>query len=385
VFALQRYVFKDASKLSPRYIPKRLPHREKQIEKISGFIDPLSEYTTIVQIQGPAGSGKTSSAYHVGLRFTRQKPADKLKMVYINLKLETGTKFLFYKRILEKIEPAAVSRSLSAEELLYILLKILSEKDSKLILIIDEIDFYMKSSKDTSIIYDLTRLNEIELGGSCPILSILMISRDPVWKRKMDKAELSSLGRLIVNFPSYTQKQIYDILEYRASEALYSDAVSPEVLEFISEITIKEANGDIRYALDILYYSAVLAEQERLRIIDPELVREVLSQINPGITSEDIYSLTPHEKLVLLSLAYALKENRQAYTSFTNIIDYYKSICESKSIRTLSIKTLETCLQKLSDKGLIEFHGIKRIGISTIPLEKLIPTLDNLIKRLEEG
>ena len=59
-------IFLDRSKLSPRYIPKELPHREKEIEKIyhtfrDSFSSPESFPLTIMQIVGPAGIGKTST------------------------------------------------------------------------------------------------------------------------------------------------------------------------------------------------------------------------------------------------------------------------------------------------------------------------------------
>src|SRR5581483_11926947 len=59
-------IFHDRSKLSPRYIPAELPHREKQILEIQNVLrvsyDKLDEFPlAVLQIIGPAGIGKTST------------------------------------------------------------------------------------------------------------------------------------------------------------------------------------------------------------------------------------------------------------------------------------------------------------------------------------
>ena len=117
-------VFKDRDKLSPRYLPEKLPHREKEISLVGGFfsdIFPVEKvYTRIIQLQGPAGTGKTSTAMHVtrGLeREARDRGID-LKSVYLNLKLEATSKFVVYSSIAKKIDPALTARSISAEEML---------------------------------------------------------------------------------------------------------------------------------------------------------------------------------------------------------------------------------------------------------------------------
>jgi cell division control protein 6 len=59
-------IFRDKSKLSPRYLPSELPHRGKQIEQIdhifgASYSNPSKFPLTVLQIVGPAGIGKTST------------------------------------------------------------------------------------------------------------------------------------------------------------------------------------------------------------------------------------------------------------------------------------------------------------------------------------
>ncbi|MGI0036570.1 MAG: hypothetical protein ACRD98_11950, partial [Nitrososphaera sp.] len=59
-------IFIDRSKLSPRYIPEELPHREVQVGQITHVFseatrDPEKFPPAILQVIGPAGFGKTST------------------------------------------------------------------------------------------------------------------------------------------------------------------------------------------------------------------------------------------------------------------------------------------------------------------------------------
>ncbi len=377
-------IFRDPSKLSPRYIPERLPHRESYIEQIASFFHPGSEHATVVQVQGPAGCGKTSSAYHAGRRLEMlgRERGINVKSVYLNLKLESPTRFVLYKRLLDKVEPAASSRSLSAEELLERFLRVVRTKGLKPLIIVDEIDYFLRTSKDTSVVYDLTRLNELALGEGTNVLGLVLIARDPSWRRRLDRAELSTLGQLVVNMPRYTVSELYDILEYRSFEAFRPGTVGGDVLEFVADVTFKEAGGDVRYALDVLYYSGLVADREDSDCVKPDHVRRVLAQLNPTITSEDLSSLSDHERLALLAVAYALRESKSPYVSFTDVAAHYKSICEERGVRRLGLRTLEDVLQRLSDRGIVQVRGIKRIGIAEASLDRLIPMLDGLISRI---
>ncbi|MGA7369670.1 MAG: hypothetical protein WBX01_11120 [Nitrososphaeraceae archaeon] len=57
---------KLSPKLSPRYIPIELPHREREINRIrdlfkESYTNPEKFPLSIIQLVGPAGLGKTSS------------------------------------------------------------------------------------------------------------------------------------------------------------------------------------------------------------------------------------------------------------------------------------------------------------------------------------
>src|ERR671914_1278405 len=263
-------IFLDRSKLSPRYIPSELPHREKEIEKIyhafrESFSSPERFPLTIMQIVGPAGIGKTSTVLATMRLLEDQFSKNRLKMkvAYVNLKLQGGNKYAIYRFILEKIAPELPAQGLSAEEMLRFLLRYLIENKTFAFIVLDEIDYLIKITKDSGIIYDLTRLNEFDPESPCHVKGVIFIARSKEFYSKLDQAELSSLGRVPIEFPVYSTRQVSDIISRRCAEAFRPKTIGSDIIDKVSEITTSSIiKGDIRYALDLLLYAGNLAESQ---------------------------------------------------------------------------------------------------------------------------
>ena len=91
------FIFKDVDKLSPRYVPKVLQHREDQMRFLSSLYETALEniqekYLQPSQLVGPVGTGKTSTAIRFWemLEEKASKRRIKLKHVYLNGKMEGG-------------------------------------------------------------------------------------------------------------------------------------------------------------------------------------------------------------------------------------------------------------------------------------------------------
>jgi len=385
-------IFKDRDKLSPRYVPATLPHRERQIQDLystfrEALADPSRSLLKAVQIVGPAGSGKTSSVLRFGERFEQDsaKLRHDVRHVYVNLKLQGGSRVVLYRYLLESGAPEVYSSSLSAEEMLRVMLRQLREKRRYLLISLDEIDYFIRSVKDSSVVYDLTRLNEIEPKEPCNVLGVIFTARSKDFHEKLDRAELSTLGRIPIEFPPYTSIEIVDILAERVKEAFQPGAVSDDVLEFISDITVASpVNGDLRYALDLLLYSGNLAENQGSERVLPDHVRRVHGETNPSITEEDILNLPSREHLVaLLSVVKSLKNTRKTYASMRDIRLSCGMVCEDLNFKP--IEDLDDYLQDLHDRRIIEIRSLKEIGVSGAPAENLERFLDSLFNRLEAG
>jgi cell division control protein 6 len=384
-------VFKNQESLSPDFPIERywdeIPHRTNQIKMLWNFYGDILEkkgesFLRKLQIIGPSGSGKTCTLKFFGNEFEAKARAlgVNLNHVYMNLKFEGGRRVIFYRNFVRKIEPRLVSASFSAEELLRSLVSYLQDEQQFILLTIDEIDYFVRHFKNEGIVYDLTRLNELS-NRPCGVVGVTFLARGKEFHDLLDPAELSSLGRTFVEFKPYSSSQVFDILERRVEEAFNRGVCTDEILRFIADVTAsRKINGDLRYALDLLLYSGVLADNQGSSRILPDHVRRVLSQISPSLTTEDVVGISDEGKIVLLAVVRSLS-GAHPYTSLREIRENVGVLCEEFGLEP--IENIEESLQDLWDRQIINVRSLLEIGISGAPVKDLDVFLDGLIERLE--
>jgi archaeal cell division control protein 6 len=369
-------IFKDRKKLSPRYIPKEIIHREKEIDLlIRTFIDikydPDTFPLTVLQIIGPAGIGKTSTVMKFSVILENEMKNSKIniKIVYINLKLQGGNKYAIYKYLLSCIAPELPAQGLSAEEMLRQMLDYLIMNNTYSLIILDEIDYLIKISKEIGIIYDLTRLNEFDPSKKCNVKGVIFIARSTEFYEKLDKAELSSMGRAFIEFPTYTIEQVSDILIRRSKEAFKDNVLGTDIIDWIAKIIISPiVNGDIRYALDLLSYAGNLAESEGTGQILLEQIRKINRQIYNGITDEDIKELSNSEKIILLGMIRGLKIKNKDYIDLKEIRIQSLELAEKYKVRKIDV---ENILDDLAERKVIKIIALKKISLISSSIENL--------------
>ncbi len=379
-------VFTDRSKLSPRFVPSELPHRQKQMEQIthvfaSAASDPDRFPLTILQVIGVAGIGKTTtvtkSAKAIEEGFAKNRLT--LKTAYINLKLQGGNKFAIYRFLLERLAPDLPSQGLSAEEMLRYLLRYLRDNKQYALIIMDEIDYLVKTSKDTGIIYDLTRLNEFEPDRPCNVKGVIFIARSTDFYSRLDPAELSTLGRVPMEFSPYTLEQVSDILSSRAEQAFNPKAIGSDVIDKVAKITTSaEVNGDVRYALDLLLYAGNLAESQGMNRVTLEHVRKVHGQTHPSVTTEEIEQLSKNHVVSLIALVRALKSKKKQYVELKDIRLHAAELAEQLGMKKMDV---EDYLDDLKARRLIEVRSFKEIGLHGASLAELEPVLMARVKQ----
>ncbi|RJS74276.1 hypothetical protein CW710_01885 [Candidatus Bathyarchaeota archaeon] len=391
----RRSVFKARDRLLPDFpietVWDSLPHREAELGILWDMFKhvlerPMEAFPRVVQVIGPAGSGKTCTLRLFGRRLeNRAREAGlKLRSVYLNLRVEGGRRTVLYRNLVRKIDPKLVSMSLSAEEILGNMVRYLQDTGLRIFLVIDEIDYYVRHFKGEGVVYDLTRLNELTPGRPCGVVGAAFLARERGFHKLLDPAELSTLGRVYLVFQPYTSRQVAEILAKRAEEALYPGTYSDEILEFIADVTAEPpVNGDMRYALDLLLYSGILADREGSPVIRPEHVRRVHSQTHPQLTTEDILCLPDEEKLVLLALARALSLRKTPYVPLREIREMTRIVCEEYGREP--IEEVDEYVQDLADRRIVDVRSLTRIGISNAPAEDLDRFLVNIIQRLKGG
>jgi len=373
-------IFKDRKKLSPRYLPKEISHREKQIDLlVRTFLDikddPDKFPLTVIQIIGPAGIGKTSTVIKFSdiLDNELRKSKINIKIVYINLKLQGGNKYAIYKYLLSCIAPELPAQGLSAEEMLRQMLDYLILNNVYSIIILDEIDYLIKISKEIGIIYDLTRLNEFDPSKKCNVKGVIFIARSTEFYEKLDEAELSSMGRAYIEFPNYTIDQVSDILIRRSKDAFQDNVIGTDIIDWIAKIIVSPiVNGDIRYALDLLSYAGNLAESEGTEKVLLDHVKKINKQIYNGITDDDIKELSKLQIIILLGIIKGLKIKNRDYVDLKEVRMQSSEIAEKYKLRKLDV---EDILDDLATRQIIKIISLKKISLISSSIENLEKSL----------
>ena len=379
-------IFLDRSKLSARYIPEELHHREREISLLmtmfkDSYIKPEQFLFSTPQIVGRSGIGKTSTIIKFSdmleNEFTRAGLT--LKVAYINLKLQGGNKYAVYRFLLEKIAPELPSQGLSAEEMLRYLLSYLYENKLYTLIILDEIEFLLRSNKDSGIIYDFTRLNEFDLSKHCNVIGVIFIARSTDFHDKIDSSELSTLGRIPIEFLPYSEEQISDILVTRSSESFNPKVVGTDIIDEVSLITTSsQVGGDVRYALDLLLYAGNLAEANGSDRITLEQIRKVHGHSRPSITMEDLKELPKSYLLTLMAILKVQNKRKKQYVELKEIRAYALELAEEQKVKKFEF---EDCMNDLLDRKIIEMKSLKEIGMNITSLVELEPLLEQQINK----
>ena len=379
-------IFHDRSKLSSRYIPDELHHREKEMSLLltifkDSYIKPDEFLFSTPQIVGRSGIGKTSTI----LKFSKMlenefiKSGLTLKVAYINLKLQGGNKYAVYRFLLEKIAPELPSQGLSAEEMLRYLLSYLTENKLYTLIILDEIEFLLRSNKDSGIIYDFTRLNEFDLSKHCNVIGVVFIARSTDFHDKIDSSELSTLGRLPIEFNPYSIDEISDILLTRTSESFNPNVVGTDIIDEVSLITTSsQVGGDVRYALDLLLYAGNLAEANGSERITLDQIRKAHGYNKPSLTIEDLKELPRSHLLTLMAILKVQNKRKKQYIELKEIRVYALELADEYKIKKFEF---EDSMNDLLERKIIEMKSLKEIGMNITSLVELEPLLEQQINK----
>ena len=379
-------IFHDRSKLSSRYIPNELHHREKEMSLLltmfkDSYIKPDEFLFSTPQIVGRSGIGKTSTIMKFSKMLENEfmKSGLTLKVAYINLKLQGGNKYAVYRFLLEKVAPELPSQGLSAEEMLRYLLSYLTENKLYTLIILDEIEFLLRSNKDSGIIYDFTRLNEFDLSKHCNVIGVVFIARSTDFHDKIDSSELSTLGRLPIEFNPYSIDEISDILLTRTSESFNPNVVGTDIIDEVSLITTSsQVGGDVRYALDLLLYAGNLAEANGSERITLDQIRKAHGYNKPSLTIEDLKELPRSHLLTLMAILKVQNKRKKQYIELKEIRVYALELADEYKIKKFEF---EDSMNDLLERKIVEMKSLKEIGMNITSLVELEPLLEQQINK----
>jgi cell division control protein 6 len=287
--------------------------------------------------------------------------------------------------MLREFRPKFPRRGHSPEELLQMLLEVLDTEDRYLLLILDELDYFIKQ-KGADILYDLTRLMDDRLNAPQRLSIIAVGRRIPFDDSILDPSTLSTLQRNILRFNKYDSRALSDILGERVTMAFNLDVVMAETLQIICDIA--SDRGDARYAIELLHRAGKQADSEGMNKIIPDYARQAKADTHPELRKEIFIALPFQNKLLLLAAARQLKENRGAYVTMGEVEDMYRSVCEEYGEEARAHTQVWEWIQDLNAHGAIDTKksGVGQrgqttmIGLSDVPAELLEQFLLDLLE-----
>jgi cell division control protein 6 len=385
-------VFKDEVKLDINYVPRRLPHREKEHRLLMEFFNFLLRFpermTQRVIITGDVGTGKTALAQRFGTDITTEanKQGVNFRYVHVNCREYRGRLFLILQHALAIFRPSFPKRGYSAEEVLATLLQILDEENAYIILTLDEFDTLI-DREGSETVYKLTRLQEIR-SGKPQRISLIFIMRDLKSTEQLDASSRSTLQRNVISLEKYEKDQLIDILNERVSMAFEPSTVSEDIVSLVAELGFSES-GNARFAIELLWRAGKYADTENLDTVAPECVRKAVSSIIPTIRRRELASLGLHEKLFLIGVARFFKESQSAYASLLEVEQAYAVVCEEFGEQPHTHTQLWKYVQFLSALGILKTEvattGTRgrssRISLPSIPASELEKELSAAVEK----
>jgi cell division control protein 6 len=378
----QRFsVFKDESKLDINYVPSRLPHRDAQLSLLDQFfrsvVETPGKTAQRVLITGNIGTGKTVLSQHFGLQIIREarEKGVNLHFVHVNCRECKGSLFMILHQVISRFHPNFPRRGYSSTEILQMLIQVLDAENAFIILVLDELDALIRN-EGSDPLYNLSRIQEGRLNAP-QRLSLICILRETEYLDLLDPSTKSTLQRNIISLEEYSKSQLRDILNDRADMAFKQNAVSPSVLDFITELASSE-RGDARYAIELLWRAGKYADTLQLPIVSPENVRAAAASVYPVVRKDEVFSLGFHEKLFLLGIARYFRQTGSAYVSMGDAEKAYAVVCEEYGKKGLRHTQLWKYVTGLAASGIIETKpsAIGQRGKTTIISLPKVPAED---------
>jgi cell division control protein 6 len=385
-------VFKDEAKLDINYVPRSLPHREKEHRLLMEFFNFLLQFpkrmAQRVIITGEVGTGKTALAQRFGEDITREanKRSVNFRYVHVNCREYRGKLFLIVQHALAIFRPNFPRRGYSSEELLNTLVQVLDEEDAYVILTLDEFDAFI-DQEGSDAVYKLTRLQETRVNKPQHI-SFMFILRDMKATGRLDSSARSTLQHNIISLQRYPKDQLLDILNERVAMAFQPSTVPEDVVDLVAGLAVSES-GNARFAIELLWRAGKYADTEDAGEVEPECVRKAVSSIVPTARRSELASLGLHQKLFLLGAARFFKENQKAYASLSEVEEAYAVVCEEFGEQTNSHTQLWKYVQLLSALGILKAEvsgaGVRgrstRVSLPAVPAYELEKELSAALEK----
>jgi orc1/cdc6 family replication initiation protein len=297
-------IIADPEVSEEEYIPESIPCREVQKKELAFCLSPIERGMKPLDClcHGKPGTGKTALVKYILQQIQENTNAFAF---YINC-WENKTLSSILDRIVEQLGLVIVEKSYSVK-----LPRVKRKIEGKpCVIALDEVD-KLDGRELNDIIYMLKGLGKIGL---------ICISNKREYFLVLDPRITSRLSFRSINFPPYSNEELFTILEHRVVDcrALYPDTWSKTILEKIADL----AAGDARIAIQTLRNSALIAEKSNKTKITSEDVEKAYEEVKEIKRKYMLEKLGEHHKLI-----YDIIKKNPGITS-SELISAYRNECE---------------------------------------------------------
>lgn len=276
-------LFRQERVFTPTYVPDDFMHRDPQLEELALALKPgmrgVNPSNSL--IYGPAGTGKTTAVRYVFQQV--KETSDRLVPVYINCE-DSSTPYAIFSRIYEEVyglSPPSTGKPL--EDVKERVFTKLSRMDKSLVVALDELDRLFLNKQVENILIDLLKSHSTYDYDRVGILGIMI--RDQFLLQLSEKTR-SVFNPSYIHFEPYSRDQVQDILERRVQHGFYPNVMSAEVLDIIVDYTYER--GDLRFGIELLRRSGVMAENDSSKSIEEEHVEQAVSRLQTNPSAEEL-------------------------------------------------------------------------------------------------
>ena len=368
-------LFVNRNALNPEYIPSHLPFRDSQIRAVAEVLAPVlhGSKPSNILLYGKTGTGKTAVARYVLSRLKNEKGTSNLITAYVNTRL-ASTEYRTLAELGQSLGLQIPFTGLSTGEVVGRVFKEIQAKQKNVILVMDEIDYLVKTFGDETL-YEFTRSSERLSPG---FLSIVGISNDLKFKEGLDPRVLSSLREEEFVFPPYTVAELHEILQERSGTAFKQSAVSESAINLCAAIAGSE-HGDARRAVDLLRIAGEVAEREGLTQVDDSCVRKASEKVEQDRVEEALRSLPVQDKAILLTTS-----KFESGTNTGELYLAYTSLCRKLGLEVLTQRRVSGILAELDLMGLVEASVVSKGRRGRTKRIKLLIGTDALERTIAE-